>query len=212
MVRPFPGSKLFDYCIEKGLLDKTEYYQSDCMDNINMTSMPDNIWFPWLKLFCRELIGKHLRTVESSRCHKEDSYCIVLYKEGTFVWQVWAHCPHCGEEVFYREPLKEGAYLFRGCTHCHKFFRIRVHKDKGNKQGTEFNGQRELPPELIRRITYEKFIYFFRKSYPQFQPVIKHIIIENAASLYSSGKGNEAISCMTSFLEGMPMDKECECI
>ncbi len=211
MLRPFPGSKLFNYCIEKGLIDKPRYYEKGCMDDINMTSMPSNIWLTWLRLFCKGIFGKHLRTVEASHCYKEDLYCFDIYKEGRFVWQVRAQCPHCGHECFYRELTYEGDCLPRGCTHCHKVFRIRVRNDKSDGQNAEYNGQRELSPELLMRITYDKFLYFFRNTYPKFQPVIKQIIIEKAASLYSSGKENEAISYMTSALEGMPMDMECEC-
>lgn len=212
MLRPFPGSKVFDYCIKKGLIDKPGYYERGCMDDINMTSMPDNLWIPWLKLFYGVLFGKHLKTVETSRCQKEDLHGVDIYKQDRFVWQVWALCPHCGQECFYRELTDDGDYLLRGCTHCHKFFRIHVQADKSNKQSAQFNGERELPPELLRRLTYEKFLYFFRNTYPKFQPVLKQIIIENATHLHSSGKGNEAISYMTSALEGMPLDMECECI
>ena len=38
MLRPFPGSKVFDYCMKKGLIDKPGYYERGCMDDINMTS------------------------------------------------------------------------------------------------------------------------------------------------------------------------------
>lgn len=50
-VRPYPGSRLFDYCQERGIIkDKLRYYQTIDRRYYNMTHMPSCLWLPFLKL------------------------------------------------------------------------------------------------------------------------------------------------------------------
>ena len=49
IVQPYPGSKIYKYCLEKGLIkDRLSLYQ-DISQPINMTQIPDNIFFPLIK-------------------------------------------------------------------------------------------------------------------------------------------------------------------
>lgn len=49
IVQPYPGSKIYKYCLEKGLIkDRLSLYQ-DASKPINMTQIPDDIFFPLVK-------------------------------------------------------------------------------------------------------------------------------------------------------------------
>ncbi len=130
--------------------------------------------------------------------------------------KVWACCPHCRKDVFYREPINEETYLIRGCTNCHKLIRIHIQKYKNNNRGTKINGERELQPDQMRQLIYENFLAHFRDRDPNFQfptaymPFIKQHILEKAERFYYSGKEEEAISYMIHALKGIPPDVECE--
>jgi len=48
-VRPYPGSRLFEQCLESGIVrDKAEYYETIDRTVYNMTSMPDGEWASWM--------------------------------------------------------------------------------------------------------------------------------------------------------------------
>ena len=108
-IQPYPGSKLFQDCIERGIIrNKLEFYEHIDEGIVNMTSMPDELWIPWVKQLAS--LGSSfswLKSVNASCCIKEAETAntpMVLHS-GRPIYNVWTKCPHCEREVHYREPL-----------------------------------------------------------------------------------------------------------
>jgi radical SAM superfamily enzyme YgiQ (UPF0313 family) len=110
-VQPYPGSKLFEHCLEKGIIqDKVEFYEHIEETIFNMTSIPDELWIPWLKRMVS--LGNSFSWIKSQdafRCTKElestNNYLFLHRREQ--VWKVWVKCPHCNKEAYYRERLRD---------------------------------------------------------------------------------------------------------
>ncbi len=108
-IQPYPGSKVFDACMERGVIrNKLKFYEK-CSEGVwNMTSMPDRLWLPWIYSLSF-LAGWFLwvKSTNATRYVEEtesiDSPMVSHY--GKSIWKVWAKCPHCGKEVCYREML-----------------------------------------------------------------------------------------------------------
>lgn len=50
-VRPYPGSRLFEFCLERGLIrDKLSYYETVDRHYVNMTAMPTWLWLAFLRV------------------------------------------------------------------------------------------------------------------------------------------------------------------
>lgn len=108
-VRPYPGSKLFDICLEKKIIkDKRQYYNHMDESVFNMTSIPDKLWQAWI---CQlNLIGERfpwVSTVPANYYQEEISEFALPFKSGESkkLYMVGANCPHCGNEVSCRELL-----------------------------------------------------------------------------------------------------------
>ncbi len=85
---PYPGSKLYDLCLERGLIrDKEWYYDNLDCQIINMTSIPDRVWKPWIYAFA----------VVSSK--------YLWVKRGKSLKCGWCQCPHCGVPNYVAEEL-----------------------------------------------------------------------------------------------------------
>lgn len=113
-IRPYPGSKLFDDCLTKGIIkDKFDYYEH--VDErpwdfpYNMTAMPDKKWFPLLdsvvafgQLFpWKKAVSPYRYEVDTKSANSP----IVLHT-GKQVYKIWAKCPHCGTDIYCRELLR----------------------------------------------------------------------------------------------------------
>ncbi len=128
-VQPYPGSRLFQECLERELItDKAAYYERVNEFLPNMTKMN------------HETLSVVLSTVNMlSRCQ-----CWVrtgkvkqIEKEGLTAWsqftkadvyQITALCPHCGWESIYRESVRppgEGMRIM--CQQCNKRYKLYVH-------------------------------------------------------------------------------------
>lgn len=108
-LRAYPGSKIFSDNIENGLIqDKRRFYETIDEDVLNMTSIPNRLYFPWINLM--SLLHKYFLWTKSSdaiRFEEEvdtiDNPMTTHYEKS--IWKVWVKCPHCGQEVFHREIL-----------------------------------------------------------------------------------------------------------
>lgn len=129
-LRPYPGNKLFDFCVEYGLIpDKKEYYETIDSHPFNMTRIPNNRWVQWLTYFNiteGAWFGFKQTMALSVELDNElpDEVARIL---GRQMYRVKAICPHCGEMIEYREMLVPGVmpeYLGTGCPKCG--YRIRV--------------------------------------------------------------------------------------
>ena len=68
-VTPYPGSALFDYCLEKGIIKDKEYFYEHIDETIwNMTQMPNSLFLAWAK-FLMNLEQTYL-LIKSTQAHK----------------------------------------------------------------------------------------------------------------------------------------------
>ncbi len=113
-IRPYPGSKLFDDCITRGIIkDKFKYYEH--IDErpwdfaYNMTSMPNKSWLPMLDSIVAfgQLYPWQKSTVPYRyKIDNESANSPVVLNTGKQVYKIWVECPHCGEEIYCRALLK----------------------------------------------------------------------------------------------------------
>jgi radical SAM superfamily enzyme YgiQ (UPF0313 family) len=110
-LRPYPGSRLFDYCLSKGLItDKLSFYEN--IDQpINMTSMPNLYWTIWI-LALDYLGGMFLwlKSTKAISCEpvKSEAENPIARHYGMQVCKVEAVCPHCGQTVYLEEMVAHG--------------------------------------------------------------------------------------------------------
>ncbi len=111
-LRPYPGSKLFDYCLSKGLIkDKLNFYER--IDQpINMTSMPALYWAIWI--LGLDYLGGMCLWVKSTKAISREPLNSaaedpIARHYGMQICKIGAVCPHCGETVFLQEMVAHGA-------------------------------------------------------------------------------------------------------
>jgi radical SAM superfamily enzyme YgiQ (UPF0313 family) len=169
IVCPYPGSKLFEHCIKHGIIrDRQVYYENIDRYIINMTTMPTEFWPPWIVQFCR--IINQLTFVQATTAFRYENEPVEqdhpMNAGGVYTWRITALCPHCHQEVMYRERLHLGfieknlAFFITGCPRCHKRLRVNVRADAGKRlEGHTFldlklfcDGRGEQPEVLKERI------------------------------------------------------------
>jgi len=110
-IQPYPGSRLFDICFERGIIrDKQEFYETIVKKSYNMTSFPDatfNEWtlrmlhlgnsFLWVKATTATSFRKELENVDNP----------MVKGPGRNIWRIAAICPHCNIEVRIQEILQK---------------------------------------------------------------------------------------------------------
>lgn len=110
-IQPYPGSKLFDHCMEKGIIkDKDAYYESGCAIVQNMTSLSDYVWYPWMHEML--VLGSQAgwtRPATASDVTVEDTQDIIAqyYRQKMVSFKII--CPHCGQGSSYRDLLSTGS-------------------------------------------------------------------------------------------------------
>lgn len=170
-ITPYPGSKLFERCMERGIIpDKRAYYENIDKDYINMTSMPSRSWPTGIDAF-RRILNKHkyVMTVEAYHASGEESApdTFTRNRPGHDVWRISARCPHCRGDIHYREPVYSlrakatGVFFTTGCTRCHKLVRIHIRGEKrGDAPAGAENGDilgREVSAEKLKRIVRQSY-------------------------------------------------------
>lgn len=130
-VIPYPGCKIFDYCLEKGIIqDKEIYYETIDKVNYNMTQIP-NQRFAQLMSFIT-ILEKTWMMTESTTAIKivEEEPAGPMFTNGFRVCQVFAECPHCGSALMYREVVNKNMRDLRtlgtSCQKCHKKIKVNV--------------------------------------------------------------------------------------
>jgi radical SAM superfamily enzyme YgiQ (UPF0313 family) len=132
-VYPYPGSKLFDDCLKKGLItDKLRYYETIDKTTYNLTSMTDDVYD--LRLSIIHTMGNSWALCPLTTAHKvdidndkTDETLRILYGGDTY--KITAKCPVCGEEIIYRQILRDWGdtfYIGVGCTHCNRKVRVNL--------------------------------------------------------------------------------------
>jgi len=106
-VQPYPGSRLFDRCLERGIIrDKDAYYDGACRRPFNMTSLPDHVWFPWaLAMMWRGLGHRWYQGTRATRVERETATNPIARHLDLAIHAVTATCPDCGNEAIFREML-----------------------------------------------------------------------------------------------------------
>lgn len=134
-VRPYPGSRLFNDCLERGIIaDKLEYYETIDRVRFKMTSMPGDQWNIWLGQILALGSFPLVKCVDATRIVREGPDVGRAMTQGgrAAVWRFSARCPHCSREVEYQEVVIEesvrrsGLIITTGCPHCNRRLRINV--------------------------------------------------------------------------------------
>lgn len=119
-ISPYPGSKLYNDCIKKGLIsDKLDYYEHIDEQIYNMTTIPNRVWFPWVYLTI--YLWRFFQFAKSTNALRwtidadaVDDPVAGYYKKN--VYKVYAKCPHCEKESYYREILTDNRVTATGAN------------------------------------------------------------------------------------------------
>ncbi len=109
-VQPYPGSQLFDYCLETGIIkDKRRFYEEvESSRSYNMTDFPDNVWTAWLdrvKMLSR--LAGWLESTAAVSCTVDTRTAenpMVLHY-GMPILKIGVRCPHCHCKFDCRQPM-----------------------------------------------------------------------------------------------------------
>lgn len=109
-ISPYPGSALFDHCLQTNIItDKMKYYKSIDKDICNMTSMRDSLWFPWVYLtIYLSRFFNYTKSTDASYCEVDtasSSNQIARYYNQS-ICNIEAKCPHCSMQNHYKEMLQ----------------------------------------------------------------------------------------------------------
>lgn len=137
-VHPYPGSRLFNYCLEEGVItSKAEYYNSIDQVSYNMTHLPKEDWLRLMSdimQFVRECCIPLVDTSSS----RQDPCATTRERQNNAnktPWELEFTCPHCRHEIYTRMLLinddvcHNEARFVTGCTACHKRFIVNVTGD-----------------------------------------------------------------------------------
>lgn len=129
-ITPYPGSKLFQYCLDKSLVIDRQAFYEDVLHNkknVNMTSMPDSVFYGLTKTYLSNEHEGEVACVLS--CEKADlETCDVdaPFEFRRYFYKIKAICPHCVEQIEYLYPMKledkkpKKVLIPHYCTKCTK--------------------------------------------------------------------------------------------
>ncbi|KKN60866.1 hypothetical protein LCGC14_0527370 [marine sediment metagenome] len=122
MVIPYPGCKIFEYSIEKGIIpDKEQYYEMIDEVNYNMTAMPNPLFGQWMQFIMRlEQTWMMAESTTAVNVIEEPQSESPMLNNGFRAYQIFAVCPHCGEDLMYRQVANKEAGLHQLGTSCHQ--------------------------------------------------------------------------------------------
>ncbi len=129
-VVPYPGSRIFNDCIKRGLIkDKAQFYETIDKNYINMTSIPNTDLGYRMQAF--NLLERSWLFPKSTKatCKEVPADNPILRYFKSKMYEVKAQCPHCGEEITYRDMFtmgKQDTFLGTGCTKCNRRIRVDI--------------------------------------------------------------------------------------
>lgn len=110
-IQPYPGSKLFEVCRERGIIgDKLKFYETISEHIWNMTTIPDRLWFPWVHLlYLFSETAPWLKATDAVEFEVETDGEVdpIARYYGQRMCKISALCPHCGRKSTYRELLAD---------------------------------------------------------------------------------------------------------
>ena len=127
---PYPGSKLFDYCLERKIIESRDaYYDTIGRVIYRMTSTSPEAWMEMMQLI-RPLEQMWLfvkSTKGRLRVDPETNPILKAHFHGGSMWEIAADCPYCGRTSVYREMMvgKRGM-VGTGCQYCHRRIKILI--------------------------------------------------------------------------------------
>ncbi len=140
---PYPGSKIFEYCLANGIIrDKQQYYNSIGTIGkykVNMTQMDDKIFFKIVDDLCKindssmdgfiKLKETDVLTCENKGRFKNDEDAVFNLRR--YLYRINVVCPHCKKPVDYLYPMRisithQHLKLRLFCAVCHKRFIAKV--------------------------------------------------------------------------------------
>ena len=135
-VYPFPGSRLFEYCLNNGIIpDKLDYYNNINRINYNMTSLShDEFRILMDNILAETDQMRNIPMIEAIRA-KQDSNAPereIRENGGKTPWELSYECPHCQTIIYNRELLSNeevfvnGTAFISACASCHKRFIVSV--------------------------------------------------------------------------------------
>jgi radical SAM superfamily enzyme YgiQ (UPF0313 family) len=141
-VIPYPGSEIFRGSVRRGLIgDRRTFYEHlgrIGTKTVNMTSMPDEVFFGLTEPILRgEQAGyRRVAAVSAGRRGEEVADAGAPEALRRVRHELVVRCPHCGEDASYRYPLPAG--LTDGCVEapgvcprCHRRFMMVVRLGEG---------------------------------------------------------------------------------
>ncbi len=121
-IRPYPGSKLFDVCREKGIIPrKKEYYENIDKEHFNMTSMSNKRVADLMSfVLLLERSWFFVKPATDVVFEEENTETLLTKISGSKFYKITAECPYCGEKILYRQIMKETKdfWLGTGCPKC----------------------------------------------------------------------------------------------
>ena len=129
-ITPYPGSRLFQYCLDKSLItDRQRYYETIAHEKgtVNMTAMPDDVFYKLTKSLIPNAYDCKTASVVS--CEKKSSEGCdrnIPFELRRSFYEINAICPHCLNNVSYLYPIKitPGKFIKpciqQFCVKCHK--------------------------------------------------------------------------------------------
>lgn len=144
-VTPYPGSEIFRYCLEKGIIRNRRAYYDGITGigtrTINMTTMPDKKLKSLLDDVFHDELTNHARVDVDSYQRREIPPCDTgaLVPTRRAFYELDLRCPHCDGEITYHYPLLTNRACVEVpaiCAICHRRLLMQVHTNgKAQPQG-----------------------------------------------------------------------------
>ena len=145
-ITPYPGSALFDYCIENNIIgNKQEYYETVAHTKgyLNMTKMPDDVFRQLTEPVMSNIYDlKPARVLSCKKTDDETCDRNAPFELRRTFYNIIAICPHCSASLDYLYPLglRPGVSVkpfLHYCTDCHKTLLLDVSKQIDNESLNE---------------------------------------------------------------------------
>ncbi len=168
-ITPYPGSELFQYCLDNGLItDRQEYYETIAHNkgSVNMTSMPDDVFYKLTEPVMNDMFnGKPASVLSCEKTNIETCDRSAPFELRRSFYRIEVLCPHCSENVDYLYPLRVRPDLsvkpfIHCCVKCHKKLMVDVskHIPKSKQEEDPF-------ARFYRQIPYSNYYPFDGTKY-----------------------------------------------
>jgi radical SAM superfamily enzyme YgiQ (UPF0313 family) len=139
-VRPYPGSALFDRCLDTGLIaDRLRYYETMDAMPLNMTSMSDEAWFGWCQTALASLWQYDWVKIAPATAIEPLTSLLPSAAHDSHMdhyWRVQGECPHCRHPLAFTEMVEnfeqaaeETVWVLTGCARCNKRIKVTISAD-----------------------------------------------------------------------------------